>query len=126
MFLLLGGMVVAGLKLNVALGAFSIVIGACITATRTSRARTLQKEFAQYPDSSKDLEFEFGENGVLVQSGHAKVEGEWARFNRFAETNDLFVLLTPPRGLTILPKRVLSPSDLDALRELLRRKLPRS
>ena len=87
--------------------------------------RKARKEFAQYPDFRSEVEFDFSEEKVLVQTSLARAEIEWERFARFTETDKVFVIFAPPRFLYMIPKRVLSPDEFAHLTELLRRKLPR-
>ncbi|MFY9559403.1 MAG: YcxB family protein [Terriglobales bacterium] len=80
----------------------------------------------------------FGKETKLQQSVEADIsEGEfhavgptgetrtkWAGFDRYAESEDLFLLYTGPRIFFALPKRAFGPGEVEEFRELLRGKLP--
>ena len=58
--------------------------------------------------------------GIVQQSGLARTEWNWIAFNRFYESDRLFLLPLAARRFLMLPKRALAtPADIDALRHLL-------
>ncbi|MEU6877127.1 YcxB family protein [Streptomyces sp. NPDC046712] len=65
------------------------------------------------------------EAGVRVVSRDSDTTYRWTMLTRYAETRDLFVLLTPDKhgiGLVVLPKRgVADPLEIDRLRAVLDR-----
>ncbi|MDO0915120.1 YcxB family protein [Streptomyces sp. DT2A-34] len=69
------------------------------------------------------------DSGVSVATDHTTTTVDWAVQPRFAETPDLFVLLSGDRNavaVTVLPKRgIQDPADADRLREILDRNLTR-
>ncbi|MEV5238148.1 YcxB family protein [Streptomyces cinnamoneus] len=70
------------------------------------------------------------EVGMSSASAQSTQTMEWALFGRYAETRDVFVLLSADRAggsLTVLPKRAFTrPGDTDRLRALLDSRLPRA
>ncbi|WP_137989403.1 YcxB family protein [Streptomyces vilmorinianum] len=74
-----------------------------------------QGEFRGFVDGS----------GVRVVSRESDTTYRWTMLTRYAETRDLFVLLTPDKygiGLAVLPKRgVAHPAEVDRLRAVLDR-----
>ncbi len=128
---LIGALVVAqgivgfGLKWNGGLCILLIGLGFyLISSALFLGPRRVKKEYAKYPDHASEKLMEFSEEKILCQSSLGKSEMDWARFSRFIETDQLFVLLAPPRFLLTVPKRAIIPNEFDPLRELLRRKLP--
>ena len=60
--------------------------------------------------------------GIVQQSGLARTEWNWIAFNRFYESDRLFLLPLAARRFLMLPKRALAtPADADALRQLFER-----
>jgi YcxB-like protein len=113
------------LRWNIWLNSLLAVYGAYLILCRTIIGpRRLKKEFAQYPDHGSDRTMEFHDQGILFQTSLSRGEIDWARFTRFVETDQLFVLLAPPRMLYTIPKRVFSLEELSQFRQLLQRKLP--
>lgn len=62
-------------------------------------------------------------NGVRVASRYSDTTYRWPMLTRYAETDALFVLMTPDKygvGFVVLPKRgVADPADIERLRGLL-------
>ncbi|MFD1657077.1 YcxB family protein [Streptomyces caeni] len=71
-----------------------------------------------------------GEQGVRTVSAHVDARMGWANYGTYAETDRCFLLRSPDRGGTcavVLVKRgARSPEDVDRLRALLDRQLPRA
>ncbi|MFE0255211.1 YcxB family protein [Streptomyces sp. NPDC059010] len=69
------------------------------------------------------------DTGVSVVTDNANMTIGWAALPRYAETSQVFVLLSGDNkavGITVLPKRgIQDPADADRLRELLDRNLTR-
>ncbi len=58
--------------------------------------------------------------GIVQQNGMARTEWNWTAFDRFYESDRLFLLPLAARRILMLPKRALAtPADVDALRQLL-------
>ncbi|GHC51733.1 YcxB family protein [Streptomyces cinnamoneus] len=70
------------------------------------------------------------EVGMSSASAQSTQTMEWALFGRYAETRDVFVLMSADRAggsLAVLPKRAFTrPGDTDRLRALLDSRLPRA
>ncbi|GHG72723.1 YcxB family protein [Streptomyces griseocarneus] len=71
-----------------------------------------------------------GAGGLASASAQSSQSMGWSLFGRYAETKDVFALLSADRRagcLVILPKRALTaPGDLDRLRALLEAGVPRA
>ncbi|MFF4231104.1 YcxB family protein [Streptomyces sp. NPDC001820] len=69
------------------------------------------------------------DGGVRVTSRDSETTYRWPMLTRYAETDELFVLLTPDKygvGLVVLPKRgAAEPADADRLRAVLDRNATR-
>jgi len=79
----------------------------------------LQGEFQAIVDDS----------GVRVTSRDSEMAYRWPMLTRYAETDELFVLMTPDKyrvGFVVLPKRgVAEPADVDRLQAILNRNATR-
>ncbi|MBT2383537.1 YcxB family protein [Streptomyces sp. ISL-11] len=68
--------------------------------------------------------------GIAGASARSSQSMAWSLFARYAETKDVFMLLSADKGgncLVVLPKRALTaPGDVDRLRALLDAHLPRA
>jgi hypothetical protein len=65
------------------------------------------------------------ENGLISDSKIAHTEIRWESFEHFGETKNLFLLHQTKDCIGIIPKRTVSdPEQLEALRLLLRSKVP--
>ncbi|MEU8986798.1 YcxB family protein [Streptomyces sp. NPDC048558] len=66
-----------------------------------------------------------GEAGVRLTSQDSETTFRWPMITRYAETDTLFVLMTPDKhsvGIVVLPKRGAAiPPDVDRLRAMLDR-----
>jgi len=61
------------------------------------------------------------EEGFETVNSRGKSTLNWSAFTRFTETRNIFMLYVQSRMFHLIPKRALSPEDVDRLRELLKR-----
>jgi YcxB-like protein len=123
-FFMADGAVALALQLGSGLALFLFAWGAYSIASKVILGpQRAKKEFARAPDAARERNMEFDDDKILVQTLHSKGEVDWGHFDRFVETEKLFVLLAPPRGLYTIPKRAFSSDESNVFRELLRRKL---
>ncbi|MCO6010211.1 YcxB family protein [Actinoallomurus purpureus] len=70
------------------------------------------------------------DSGVRVTSRDTETRYQWPMLTRYAETDELFVLMTPDKhgiGFVVLPKRgAATPADLDRLQAVLDRNSTRA
>jgi hypothetical protein len=85
----------------------------------------MRREFKKYPDHDAARTFEIDENGVSAKTPLGSGTLLWARLSKFAETEQAFFLLAPPRFLYTIPKRAVPPELLGFLSNLLSQKLTR-
>ncbi|MBZ5599867.1 MAG: YcxB family protein [Acidobacteriia bacterium] len=110
-------------QLNLALALVLLVWGLWMIVSRTLLwPLRMKKEYAQYPDFDRSMEF--SEQGFTTHTIHGGGELRWSRLTRFVETEKLFVLFAPPRMMYMVPKRALSSGETDQFRELLRQHVP--
>ncbi|MGI8335825.1 YcxB family protein [Actinomadura scrupuli] len=87
---------------------------------RVYRMVATQGEFQAIVDTS----------GVRVTSRDTETRYQWPMLTRYAETDELFVLMTPDKhgiGFVVLPKRgAATPADLDRLQAVLDRNSTRA
>lgn len=77
------------------------------------------REFKKYPDHGSLRTFDIEAGGIRVKTRFGSAEMLWARFSKFAETDESFLLFAAPRFLYTLPKRAMPPELLEPLRALL-------
>jgi hypothetical protein len=69
------------------------------------------------------------DSGIRVTSRDTETAFQWPMLTRYAETNELFVLMTPDKhgvGIVVLPKRgAVEPADVDRLQAILDRNTTR-
>lgn len=80
-----------------------------------------KRQFTRNPALRQPRRVEIGEDGVKTDAGVASSQMSWKAYLRFIESKDTFLLYTSPACFVIIPKRVLQPSQVDELREILKR-----
>jgi hypothetical protein len=117
------GVVLVALRLQVIIGLFLTVWGIWMIANRTIFwPRRMRKEYVQYPDMDRSMEF--GNEVVAAETNYGNSKFLWGRLTRFVETEKLFVLFAPPRFLYTVPKRAFSAAELEDFRHLIQQKIP--
>lgn len=103
-----------------------VVFVAFMTAVPWLRARRLHR-LAQ---RQGDIRGTVDDTGVRFTSAHSSASLDWHLYPRYAETPELFVLLSADKsavGFVVLPKRAMAdPEDVDRLRAVLDRRLVRA
>ncbi len=84
----------------------------------------IRRDFRGHPNFSRTQTLRINEDGLHKESEVGPSETKWLAYTRFRETQNLFVLYLGERSIEAVPKRALSSSQLDELRQLLRKKLP--
>ncbi|QIY99188.1 YcxB family protein [Streptomyces sp. S1D4-11] len=103
-----------------------VVFAAFMTAVPWSRARRLHRLAQRQGDICGTVD----DTGVRFTTAHSSASLDWHLYPRYAETPELFVLLSADKsavGFVVLPKRaVADPEDVDRLRAVLDRRLVRA
>ncbi|EST18509.1 YcxB family protein [Streptomyces roseochromogenus] len=103
-----------------------VVAAAFMTAVPWLQARRLHR----LAERQGDIRGTFDDTGVRLTTAHSSASHDWHLYSRYAETPELFVLLSADRasvGFAVLPKRaVAAPEEVDRLRAVLDRRLVRA
>lgn len=87
---------------------------------RFSIARTFTKE----KRLQQQFDVEISDQGVELSNSNGKTVSLWPAFDKFAESDDFFLLFSGQRTFHAIPKRVFAAEEASRFRELLRQKLP--
>ncbi|MFF1595492.1 YcxB family protein, partial [Streptomyces sp. NPDC058286] len=103
-----------------------VVFIAFMTAVPWLQAR----RFHRLAERQGDISGTVDDTGVRLTTAHSSAGHDWHLYSRYAETPELFVLLSADKsavGLVVLPKRaVAGPQEVDRLRAVLDRHLVRA
>ncbi|WP_053925865.1 YcxB family protein [Streptomyces chattanoogensis] len=105
-------------------GALAFV--AFMTAAPSLQARRLHRLAERHGDIRGTVD----DTGLRLATAHSSASHDWHLYSRYAETPELFVLLSADKsavGFVVLPKRaVADPEEVDRLRAVLDRRLVRA
>jgi len=87
------------------------------------RSLWVRWDFHKHPNFSVPQVLKVSDDGLYCVSDIAEGSAKWSAFTKFQETRNLFMLQMGARMFRVIPKRALSTSAIDELRELLGRKL---
>jgi YcxB-like protein len=83
------------------------------------------RRFFADPRNAKPTRYQFSDSGVLVQHSTGNSELNWTAFVKARETHSCFLLYVNKAWARVIPKRCFTePSEITALRELVRKHLP--
>ncbi|MFF3879118.1 YcxB family protein [Streptomyces sp. NPDC001978] len=103
-----------------------VVFAAFMTAVPWLQARRLHRLAERQGDICGTVD----DTGVRLTTAHSSASLDWHLYPRYAETPELFVLLSADKsavGFVVLPKRAMAdPEDVDRLRAVLDRRLVRT
>ncbi|MGW5665860.1 YcxB family protein [Streptomyces sp. NPDC003758] len=103
-----------------------VVFAAFMTAVPWLQARRLHR----LAERQGDIRGTVDDTGIRLTTAHSSVGHDWHLYSRYAETPELFVLLSADKsavGFAVLPKRaVADPEEVDRLRAVLDRRLVRA
>ncbi|MGW4825269.1 YcxB family protein [Streptomyces sp. NPDC004227] len=103
-----------------------VVFAAFMTAVPWLQARQLHR----LAERQGDIRGTVDDTGIRLTTAHSSATLDWHLYPRYAETPELFVLLSADKsavGVVVLPKRaVAGPEDVDRLRAVLDRRLVRA
>jgi len=80
--------------------------------------RLYRREFKRSPRLRARVAVEFSEQGMGSSSEYGSTLTPWSGFAGWIESRELLLFLFTPRMFSIIPKRVLQPEQLSALRSL--------
>ncbi|MGW2559933.1 YcxB family protein [Streptomyces sp. NPDC001514] len=91
--------------------------------------RLQARAVAKHAEQQGEFRVAVDDTGILIATDNNSARYGWQSWGRYAETDGVFVLLSPDRaaiGMMVLPKRgVTGPADVDRLRVLLDRHVTR-
>ena len=88
-----------------------------------SRFWRARRWFSKNRQLYQNIEVRFSGEGLQWRSATAESNTRWAHWRGSAESENLIVVEAPEGSHVILPKRAFAASELDSLRELLRKNL---
>jgi len=107
----------------IAAGAGALVCFACIwQSTRMSRSKHYLRFVSRCPESKWAF---LADRHLIEASGGESASVPWGSYSEWKEGNSVLVLRTKSRAIRILPKSAFSTGELDEVRRILGRALPR-
>lgn len=97
--------------------ATSVLLGIVVYAVPTIQIR---RELRRRPDLQGEIVLLLSPQGIEVTFATGKSQVQWRAYSKYKETANLFVLTAWSSGSRFIPKRVMSPQQLEELRGLLR------
>jgi hypothetical protein len=88
------------------------------------RKISLARSFSKEKRLQQPMDLQVNDQGVELSNANGKTISHWVAFDRFVESEDLFVLFCGQRTFHAIPKRAFSESQIDEFRDLLRSKIP--
>jgi hypothetical protein len=84
----------------------------------------IRRAMRSNPSLGGEIVLLFGDEGVQATFATGKSQLQWRAFTKYKETERLFVLYMSPARSTFIPKRAMSPQQIEELRVLLRARIP--
>ena len=84
----------------------------------------IRRELRRRPGLQGEIVLLLSSEGIEARFATGKSQLDWRAYRKYKETANLFVLGTSYSGSTFIPKRVMSPEQLEELRGLLRARIP--
>jgi hypothetical protein len=100
--------------------AISAVLGVVVYALPPIQIR---RDLRRRPDLQGEIVLRFSPEGIELTFPTGKSQLQWRAYTKYKETAHLFVL-TASSGSRFIPKRVMSPQQLEEMRGLLRTQIP--
>jgi len=82
-----------------------------------------RRQFRNTPTAQNPITIEALDSGLHIQSVHADSRVAWSAYVGWTEGKSVFVILPQPRIYVPIPKRALTPEQLNEFREMLRRNI---
>jgi SRSO17 transposase len=99
-------------------------IAIAFAAYEVPRARRRQ-QFRTSPFARGERALTINENGIATTFPNATAQYGWQAFTRYRETDLSILLFTSPYSIGVwIPKREMSPQQIDELRHILKARLP--
>jgi YcxB-like protein len=108
-------------------GILCIAYGIFLVAWRVLlRKFRFRREFRRSKTLQDERSMDITEEGISTSSSYGEGKLKWDAFSRCVETPHLFLLSIPPRLFHTIPKRAFAPGEVDAVRQLLEKKIPQA
>jgi len=101
--------------------AITALLGIVVYAVPPIRIR---RELRRIPDLQGEIVLVLSPEGIESRFTTGRSQLQWRAYTKYKETAHMFVLNTPSSGSKFIPKRVMSPQQLEELRGLLRAQIP--
>jgi YcxB-like protein len=84
----------------------------------------IRRELRRRPDLQGEIILRLSPEGIEITFATGKSQLQWRAYSKYKETAHLFVLTASSSGSRFIPKRVMSPQQLEEMRALLRAQIP--
>jgi hypothetical protein len=88
------------------------------------RRFSLARSFTKEKRLQQQIDVEINDQCVELSNSNGKTVSLWPAFDKFAESEDFFLLFSGQRTFHAIPKRAFAAEEAGRFRELLRQKLP--
>lgn len=102
--------------------AISVAIGVAVYEVPQIQAR---RALASNPSASGEIVLSLSDAGLNVAFATGTSQLEWRAYTKYRESDHVFLLFSGSGRSTFIPKRVMSPEQIQELRNLLRDRIPR-
>jgi YcxB-like protein len=101
--------------------AISVLLGIVVYAAPPIQIR---RALRQRPDLQGEIVLHLGPEGIESTFATGKSQLQWRAYTEYKETAHLFVLHTSSSRSTFIPKRMMSPQQIEEMRALLKARIP--
>jgi YcxB-like protein len=102
---------------------FTIIGSVCLFGVIFERRRFAARYLKKNPNVQKEYKIEFSEEGIEVWGAELRTKVGWSNFQRWRESETVFLVYPHSTIYNIYPKRVFKQNEIDELRDLLGRKI---
>ncbi len=99
----------------------SVVIGIAMYQVPRMQVR---REIRRAPYAQGEVAYTLNDEGTMAIFSTGRSQLDWRHYTRYKETRNLFLLFFSPTRYTVIPKRVMSPEQIEQLRSLLVARIP--
>lgn len=86
----------------------------------------VRRSLKNYPSAQGEIVYTFNDKGSLATFPTGESRLDWAAYTKYKETGPMFLLFFSPYRFTSIPKRAMSPEQVEELRGLLKKGILRN